>query len=331
LIIQTIEDLKHFLRSEGAGNLYLVLGPELYLTRQAVDLLKNKWVSPESASFDYAEFTAGTVAVDEIFKTANTFPMIAKKRFVLVADAEKLKDAEQEELLASLHTLSSRSVLVLLAEDLDHRKRFYKAFRENYTIAEFPKLKGGALEQWADAYLQRRGYRCTRQSVKQIVDLAGADLQTLVAELEKLLLYAGSEKTISDAAVAELIGTSRQQGIFDFIDAVAARDRNAALRSLANLVGMGEHPLVVVTMLARHCRQVLIAKELMEQGIAAREIGVAAQIPAFKLPIFLRQARAIAGETIQQMYIRLADIDRKLKSSPADGRLLLENLICALI
>lgn len=331
MIIQTLEELERTLRGEGAGNVYLVLGPELYLTRRAIDLLKSKWVSPESASFDYAEFIAGTVAVDEILKAANTFPMMAKKRFVLVADAEKLKDAEQEELLASLHALSSRSVLVLLAEDLDHRKRFYKVFRENHTVAEFSKLKGTALEQWADTYLQRKGYRCTRQAVKKIVDLAGSDLQTLISELEKLLLYAGSEKNISDAAVGELIGSSRQQGIFDFIDAVGDRDRNAALRSLANLLGMGEHPLVVVTMLSRHCRQVLIAKELMEQGIAAREIGIAAQIPPFKLPVFLRQARAIARETIQQMFIRLADIDRRLKSSSADGRMLLENLICSLI
>jgi len=148
--------------------------------------------------------------------------------------------------------------------------------------------------------------------------------------LDKLLLYAGNEKNISDATVGELIGSNRQQGIFDFIDAVGDRDRNAALRTLTNLLGMGGQPLFVVTMLARHCRQVLIAKELLEQGVAVREIGIAAHIPTFKLPAFLRQARAISRETIQQMFIRLADIDRKLKSSSADGRMLLENLICSL-
>jgi len=294
-------------------------------------MLKSKWLPPESASFDYAEFTAGAGAVDEIINAANTFPMMAKKRFVLIADAEKMKEEEQEQLLASLPTLSSRCVLVLLAEDLDHRKRLYKIIRDKHTVAEFSKLKGAALEQWADTYLQRRGYRCTRDAVKQIVDLAGSDLQTLTSELEKLVLYAGSDKNISPAAVAELIGCSRQQGIFDFIDAVGNRDRNAALRSLANLLGMGEHPRFVVTMLARHCRQVLIAKELMEQGIADREIGAAAQIPPFKLPVFMRQARAITGGTMQQMFLRLADIDRRLKSSPADGRMLLENLICSMI
>jgi DNA polymerase-3 subunit delta len=144
-------------------------------------------------------------------------------------------------------------------------------------------------------------------------------------------LYAGTEKTISDVAVNELVGTSRQQGIFDLIGAVGKRDRNASLRSLANLLSMGEHPLVIVTMLVRHCRQVLIAKEYLERGAAAREIAGAAQIPAFILDMFLRQVRAVDGATIRQMYIQLADMDRKLKSSPADGRILLERIICALV
>ena len=64
----------------------------------------------------------------------------------------------------------------------------------------------------------------------------------LAAELEKLLLYAGEEKNISDSAVENLISGSRQQGIFELINAVGREDRNGALRSLANLLGMGEQP-----------------------------------------------------------------------------------------
>ncbi len=331
MIIQTLEELERTLRNDGAGKVYLVLGPEVYLSRIAMDLLKSKCIDPESMAFDYAEFTAGNTTADEILEAANTFPMVSKKRFVLVTDTERLKDADQETLLGSLQTISARSVLAFLAEDLDHRKKFYKTMREKHIVAEFPKLKGPALEQWAGSYLQRKGYRCTSQAVKRIVDLAGSDLQMLAAELEKLLLYAGSEKNISDDAVGELIGSSRQQGIFDFIGAVGKRDRSAALRSLANLMSMGEHPLVIVAMLARHCRQVLIAKELLEQGIQSREIASAAQIPPFLLESFLRQTRTVAVGTIQQMHLRLADIDRRLKSSSADGRRMLENLICSLV
>jgi DNA polymerase III subunit delta len=331
LIIQTLEELEDSIRGDASRIVYLILGPELYLCQLAVDLFRARFIEADAAAFDYAEFSADEASVDQILEAANTFPMISKKRLVLVKDAEKLKDAEQEELLGSINSLSPRSVLLLLAEELDHRKKFYKTMREKQVVAEFPKMKGPALESWASGFIQRKGYRCTSSAIKKIVDLAGSDLQTLAAELEKLILYAGSGKNISDAAVSELVGTSRQQGIFDFIGAVGRRDRNAALRSLANLLSMGEHPLVIVTMFARHCRQVLIAKEYLARGAATREIAGAAQIPPFLLDTFLRQVRAVDGATVEQLYVRLADLDRKLKSSPVDGRILLENLICSLV
>ena len=84
-------------------------------------------------------------------------------------------------------------------------------------------------------------------------------------------------------------------------------------------------------MMARHCRQVLIAKDYLAQGANAREIAGAAQIPPFMLDQFLRQASVVDAAKIQAMHLRLAEIDRKLKSTSADGRMLLENLICALV
>jgi DNA polymerase III subunit delta len=331
VILQSFEELENNLSGDASRHIYLILGPELYQCRMAVNAVKSKFLSAESIAFDYAEFSAGEVSVEQILEAANTFPMMSRKRLVLISEAGNLKDTEQDVLLNALNSLSPRCVLVFFAEDIDHRKKFYRVMREKHCVAEFPKLKGIALEHWAAAFIQRHGYRCSSSAVKKIVDLAGTNLQMLAAELEKLLLYAGKEKNISDLAVEELISGSRQQGIFDFIGAVGKRDRNAALRSLANLLSMGEHPLVIVSMMARHCRQVLIAKEYLAQGVNAREIASAAQIPPFILDSFLRQARAVEVAAMQQICVRLAEIDRRLKSSSADGRLLLENLICALV
>jgi len=84
-------------------------------------------------------------------------------------------------------------------------------------------------------------------------------------------------------------------------------------------------------MLVRHCRQVLIAKECLNQGRDAREIGNAAQIPQFILEQFLRQARTADSDSIQSVFLRLAEIDKKMKSSSVDGRMLLESIICAFV
>jgi DNA polymerase III subunit delta len=330
VLLQRIVDLENEL-SKGIEKVYLILGPEEYQCRSAVSLLKSTLLNQDSYAFDYSEFTTGEVSMDQIIEAVNTFPMISKKRVVLVNQVEKLKEAEQNQLLDTLDDFSPRSVIILIAGELDHRKKFYKTLRDRVCVAEFPKLKGIALEQWAQSYVHQQGLRISPSAIKKLVDLAGTDLQSLATELEKLLLYTGNAKSIPDSAVDELVRESRQQSIFDLIGAIGRRDRNAALRNLANLLSMGEHPLVVVSMMARHCRQVLIAKECMVQGQDARGTGTAAQIPPFILEQFLRQARTVDADSIQRIFLRLAEVDKKLKSSSVDGRILIEHIICAFV
>ncbi len=331
MILQNLQELERDLKTNDLRHVYLILGPEQYQCRKALDLLKSKAIQGDSTAFDYSEFKAGDASIDEIIESANTFPMLSKRRVVVVSAAEELKEAEQDQLLDSVPNLSKRGLLILVADELDHRKKFYKALKDRCCVAEFPKLKGYELEQWAEAFVRSRGYVLASTGVKKIVELAGSDLQSLASEIEKLLLYAGKEKNISDAVLDDLVRSSRQHGIFELIGALGKRDRAGALKSLANLLDMGENLLVIVSMMARHCRQVLIAKECLQEGISPRDIGTAAQIPPFLLDQFLRQARAADSIAIEAMHIGLADIDKRLKSSSADGRILLEKLVCALV
>ena len=324
--LQTLEELERDI-AVAIRPVYLVLGPEEYLCDKALAILKSRIMTPGAADFDYSVFTAGDVSIAEILEAANIFPMLSKRRLVIVENVGKLKDTDAEMLLEGLVSISPRSTVILTAIELDKRKKIYKTFQKDFCLCEFPSLKGPVLERWADDFVRKSGYRISAPALKRVVNIAGADLRTLAAEFEKLMLYAGEEKSIPDSVIEDLVRASRQQSIFDLTNAVGRRDRVGALRSLGNLLGMGEHPLVVVTMLSRHCRQMLIAIEGLRERKNPRDIASAAQIPPFAVEKFLAGARAVNQNTVRDMYIRLAAIDRQLKSTQLDGRALLEGLI----
>lgn len=328
--IQSLDELEDCLRN-AEMRVCLLLGPELYQCQLALDLIKRTVLAEGAFPFDFSEFSGAEDSVNQILESANTFPMMSPKRLVLVREANDLLETGQDRLVDSFNGLPQRCLLVFFAKEFDRRKKFYRVLQDKHCVAEFAKLKGTALERWGASFLRRQGYRMSDSAIKKMVALAGSDLQMLAAEIEKLLLYAGNEKDIPDSAVDKLIGASRQQGIFELIDAIGGGNRNEALRSLANLLGMGEHPLYVVTMMARYCRQVLIAKDCLAKGIPPREIAGAAQIPPFLLDKFLRDARAADATRIQSMHLRLAEIDRSLKSSASNGQILLERLVCDLV
>ncbi len=331
MILKSLEELKKDLRSSRDRSFYLILGPEQYLCREAVNIIKRTLLNPESAVFDYCTYSAQDTPIEKIFETANTFPMLSNRRLVLVTELEKLAQSEHDRLLRNLDSLMPSTMLVLIAEELDRRKKLYTTIRNKGCIAEFPKLKGAALKRWVEGFVREKGYLVTSATAGKIVDLAGSDLQSLAGELEKLFLYAGKTKQITDAAVEDLVRSSRQHGIFELIDAISKRDRAGALSSLTNLLETGEYPLVIVTMMARHSRQVLIVKECIQKGMRAGEAGNAAHVPPFMLEKFIRQARDIDSDTVRRMHMGLCDIDRRLKSSSVDARIFLEVFISALV
>ncbi len=309
---------------------YLLNGPEEYLHKQALVSLKSAALNPETISFNYAEFEASTDSSTEVLQALDTLPVYSRYRLVLLQNVQLLAPGDQDALLSYVSSPRARSILVLAANELDRRTAFYRYLREKACVVELPKLKGYGLFRWAENYLRARGYRLSSTGLRKLVGLVGSDLRALANELEKLLLYSGEDKEISNQAVDELVQHSRQHGIFELINALGRKDHQAALNLLGNLLDSGEPPLMIVTMMARHFRQTIIAKELLERDRPLAEIAAAARIPSFILEEFITQVRHMDSAVARDMYVRLALIDYRLKSSSASPRLILEHMICAL-
>jgi DNA polymerase-3 subunit delta len=329
LILDSLDELETELKAHKISRIYLILGPEQYLCRQALRMIRQKLISPETAAFNYSELNAESDSIENILAAVNTFPMMAPLRIVLLTNLAKLEKEQQERLCKYFANPCSKSVLILSDNELDRRTGLFRVLKEHACILEFPKLKGYELERWAAEHIRKRGLKISSVSIKKLVDLAGSDLQVLVNEIEKLLLFSGKGQSIADSDIDSLVGNSRQHGIFELISALGKNDRIGALKHLNSLLDAGERPLMIVSMMARHLRQVLIAKDILNQGGDMRDVASAAQVPNFLLNDFIGQARRMSAEAAGKMYLRLAESDLRFKSSSISERVLLETLICS--
>ena len=330
LPVLTFDELDTELSRNTFRPVYLLYGPEEYLLRKAISSLRERVVAAEARAFNYREFSGAGCNALRILEEAKTFPLMSPRRMILVTETGKLESPGLELIAEYAGRPEGKTVLALVAGELDRRTAFYRRMTERACVVEFTKVKGPALENWASNLLSRQGYHIGPEGLHKLIDLAGSDLLALNNELEKLMLYAGKDKEIRDAAVSTLIRASRQHGIFELTGALGRRDRKQALRLLGNLLEMGEPPLVIMSMMARHFRQVLAAKELMQKGHPIQEIGKQIQVPPFALQEFLRQVRSIETDCAQVLLQRLSWIDRQIKSTNPDPRMLLEHWICSL-
>src|SRR5436190_21509796 len=79
------------LREGEPGPLYLIYGKEQYLVDRAVDILRQRVLDPRTKDFNSEIFHGKEADPGRIVQAARTLPMMAKRRFILVRDADEMK------------------------------------------------------------------------------------------------------------------------------------------------------------------------------------------------------------------------------------------------
>lgn len=250
---------------------------------------------------------------------------------------------------------SPQTVLLFTASAADKRKRVVKTIQQCGTVLELvmARERSGALSaESVDALiagaLAVTGQRLTPGARQLLVRRAGSQAGVLAGEVEKLCLYAGDAATIDEAAVRESVRDLAESWVFDFTKALAQRQPGAAVAQLRALFAQGEHPLRLLSLIARELRLLLLARDCLRGSLAGswtprttyntfrdrllptlteEEKAALGGIHPFVLYQCLQNAGRMSGLHLQRAMLTLQDLDIAFKSTPTDPRIRLEAFV----
>src|SRR3954468_22835979 len=318
------------LREGDPGPLYFLHGRERYLLDRAVDLLRARVLDPRTRDFNYELFYGKEAGASRIAQAARTLPMMAKRRLILVRDADEMKADELSGLSSYVADPAPETCLVFVAEKADQRLKFFSAFKKHGVLIKLDPLYERQLPDFVRGEAKARGVALAPDAITMIVDEIGAELGQLADAVERLSIYVGERKQVTAEDVEQVVATTRQRSVFDLANAVGAGDRAQALRVLSSMLGARESGVRIVAMLARHLRQLWVTSELLERTRDKFEIAQALGIPPFFADDIIRQARTLDAARAKRMHAALFNADKNLKSSRLDDARLLEGLILEL-
>ncbi len=188
-----------------------------------------------------------------------------------VAKSEAVKDQLKQlaELVQSLP--QDGNSLLLTAAGIDRRSSLFKAFKERHKIQEFhlPE-KSYEVEKYArataQAALREHGLRATSAVVQAFSQRAGTDARLIASEAEKLDLYLGDRRDVTEADVQAVVCAAASAGLWGFLDAVAEQETVKALEALHDLLANKESPVGIATMVASRLRELALYCEALDQG-----------------------------------------------------------------
>jgi DNA polymerase III subunit delta len=308
--------------------LYLFLGPERLLRREAIDLLVGT-VEEGFRAFNVDTLSLAELSLENALDVARQLPMMASRRLVVLTSPESIKDTAQEALEDYLKSPSDQAIVVFVADSLDLRRKSATALSKACAVVRFDELSEPEAVRWVEARVRERGSSIERTALGALVDLAGPSLARLAVEIDKLATHAdGGQISLPD--VKALVSRAREHQVWDLTDAIVERDRKRALRVLARQLDAGEEPLGLLSLVASTYRKMLLAKELMTRRAPAAEVAAVVKLPPWKLGDFNASVRKIPVERLTHGLTRMAEVDLAIKSSVGVPAIQLEVLVCEL-
>jgi DNA polymerase III subunit delta len=306
---------------------YLLAGAEALLRDEAFAAIRQAALGDAGGDFDFERLAGERTSPGQLHDSVRALPLLAKRRLVVLREPEARKGGKGEALAEALAAIvadvatSDSCVLVVIAEQIDRRSRWVKAFAEPAVLVacDPPKNAREALGFVRDE-ARAQGIALEPAAAELLAESIGPNLLALRQELTKAVLFAGDGAKVTRAHVQETICAVAEEPVWDLTDAIGDGRTADALGVLSRMLGAGAPPQVLLGSLAGHFRK-----------LARTRAGEPPAGHPFMVQKLERQARRYTPLRLVACLRAIHDVDEVLKGSgslPAD--LALERLVLGL-
>lgn len=276
--MSSVADIRKQIKSGKTGPLYVLEGDDLQ-SRHDLAVEFANIVDEGLQAFNVQSFYANEASnaagrdqlIGALLSNARTLPMMAPRRVIVVHEADRLlapkrgKDDEDgepeppkkgkriattpaEELEAYIEKPEPMTTLVFVSGPLDANRRVVKLLRKHADVVDCGTLHDPReAAMWITKRLEKDELTIEPKAISLLLATTGLTLGRIRPEIEKLVLYAAGESTITVAHVRDLvIPQEESEGTFALMDAVQNFNAARALREVSALIEGGVQPPVIL-------------------------------------------------------------------------------------
>jgi len=314
-----------------ASSAILIAGDESYLVDKVLQaVLERVLTAPGADQFDLEKRDAADLTPGDFESLVSTMPLVNDRRVIVVRNVPELPADTRDRVKALLES-EPRGICLIGTGGSSMRGNLYQVWEKHGERIECELPKKSPRSKQADFDFARWLVGRAKADFDKTMDSAAAaalaelagELQPLYAELEKVAMYVGDAERITLADVEAVCSGGSIGTVWEWCDAVGARDADRALSLLKELLGAGESAYRLVPLLATHfCRLGIVVglpskdpKAIMEALPGRSWYGMAKGLAD--------QARRHTPESVARALDLLAAADLMLKSTSHDEEFVL--------
>ncbi len=327
----TFELLRDQLQKGELAPLYLFYGEEDFLIEEAADAVMAAALRAEERQFNLDVMYAGEDDIRDILAHAASFPMMGGRRVLVLREVEKLSAKELDLLSGYVERPSPSTCLVCCGAKADLRKRPWTIVKRSGAVLECRSLYESQLPSWIAARVRARGGSISQEATKLLAAYAGTSLREIQNEIDKIFIYLGDKKSISEDDIAALVGISKEFSVFELQKAVGGRDLRRAPVILEHMLDAGENVPFILVMLTNYFAALLKLHDMQREGASLEEQASEMRVKPYFLREYAEVLKRYTKSELEHAFLLLADADEKVKTSSLSPAQVMLSLIVQLI
>lgn len=332
--------LKEQIKTGGFSNAYFIFGEESYLKEFYVNALVKKLASGPFEDFNLHRFDGKSNTLADILKDADLLPMMGGYNFILVCDYPFDKSEKDcAEIKEYLKDLPEATVMVFwynsLSPDIKKSARWKgveAAFAKYGSSVQLGRRSESELVRLLVSGCKKRNAALSAENARYLISVSGGDIKNLLNEVQKLSAYANGGE-ITRKMIDTLAVRSLQARIYDLSNAVVRGNYDKAYSVLDSLFAAREEPVKILSAVSGCYVDMYRVKCAKSAGLNYDDVGKYYSYKGreFALKNAAGDCAALSFSQLRKSLDVIMNADNALKSTSADSRLILEEMLVKLL
>ncbi len=311
--------------------IYVIAGKEDSLVNARCRELLDELLEPSQRATGLFDAEAASVLVSEVLDELRTVPFLTDKRVVLVKGADSFISDNRPLLEKYFDNPCPTGRLIFTVRTWAAQTKLAKKLSKAGKLIKVTQPKRSELPHRLIKYAgDAHDKKLAKDAAGLLIELTGDELPRLYSEIDKLALFADTEKVITTKHIESLIGHNRLFNAFAVIDAIIAGNVGMAVERLRGMFAQDKSAeFSVVGAFAYHFRKMFNAKAMLEKGARTGEIARRCNIWS-QQDKFFAQLRKINLKQIGGHLQLLAETDYAIKTGQTKTPVAMEQFVLKL-
>ena len=311
--------------------IYIIAGKDDSLVSSQCQELLDGLLDPSQRATGLFDAEAGSVSASDVLDELRTAPFLTGIRVVRIKQADDFISQNRPLLEKYFDNPCPTGRLILTVSSWDSRTKLAKKLpKVGKLISVAAPTRKELPYRLIDYAKDAHDKKLSLSTAIFLIELTGDELTRLYSEIDKLALYTGEQKVITQRHVESLIGHNRLFNAFAVIDAIIAGNVGVAIERLRGMFEADKSTeYTVVGAFAYHIRKMFNAKILLDNGVRQDQIENRLRIWG-NTDAFFAHLQKISLKQVGKYLQQLGETDYEIKTGQTQVQVAMEQFVLKL-